>query len=191
MGAVAVKDNELVSKIKSGDTNSLELLIKEYFPKTIKKVRRLVPADDAEDVTQDIFLNLICCIESFEGKSGFATWFNSMILNRVADYHRKMFRYKSRFVQEMELIEYGIAQDNSFQESNDDLEMDDLLNKLPAPYREVLSLKLHNDMSFGEIASNLGIDYEAVRSRYRRGIQFAAKKLRQCPLKDEDDYEED
>ena len=127
MGAIAVKDDELISRIKSGDTNSMELLIKEYFPRTIRKVRRLVPPDDAEDVTQDIFMNLICCIENFEGKSGFATWFNSVILNRVADYHRRMFRYKSRFISEFEISEYGLAQDRDSQYAHNSMEMEDLL----------------------------------------------------------------
>jgi len=184
MSAAVAKDDELISRIKSGDENSLELLIKEYFPKTFRKVRKLVPYDDAEDVTQDIFLNLISCIGNFEGKSGFATWFNSMVLNRIADYHRKMFRYKNRFVFEIDGMENVLKHDVDSQETNNDMEMEDLLMKLPSLYREILMLKLHNDMSFGEIASSLGIDYEAVRSRYRRGIQFAAKKLKQNPMKD-------
>ena len=173
MGAVAIiKDEELVSRIKAGDAQSFDMLVDEYFSKTYRKVRRLVPAEDAEDVTQDIFLNLVCSINSFEGKSAFATWFNKIIVNRVADYHRRMFRHKSRFVPEEEALNHEPSQ-----EADNDVEMEDLLMKIPRTYREVLFLRLCYDMPFRDIASVLGIAYEAVRSRYRRGITYAARKM--------------
>lgn len=166
------RDEELVSRIKAGDAKSFDILVGAYFPRTYRKVQRFVPTEDVEDVTQDIFLNLVCSINSFEGKSAFATWFNKIIVNRVADYHRRMFRYRSRFTSEEELLELEPSQ-----EPISDLGMEDLLMKMPKPYREVLLLKFYHGLSFREIASNLGIAYEAARSRYRRGIEYAARKM--------------
>ena len=172
MGAVIPRDEELVSRIKAGDEQSFDVLVKAYFPRTYRKVRRLVPIEDAEDVTQDIFLNLVCSIGNFEGRSAFATWFDKLIVNRVADYHRRMFRHKSKLASEEEMPNY-----EPFHEASDDLEMEDFLMRIPEHYREVLLLKFWHDLSFREIASVLGIAYEAVRSRYRRGIRFAARKM--------------
>ena len=172
MGATVPGDEELVSRIKTGDTQSLDILVGVYFPKTYRKVRRLVPIEDAEDVTQDIFLNLVCSINNFQGKSAFATWFNKIVVNRVADYHRKTFRRRSRFI----LEEDALNQEPSHETENE-VEMNDLLMKLPKPYREVLFLRLCHDLPFREIASMLGIAYEAARSRYRRGIRCAARKI--------------
>ena len=166
------EDEVLVSRIKSGDIESLDTLVNAYFPRTYKKVRRLVPVDDAEDVTQDIFLNLVSSIANFKGKSAFATWFNSIILNRVADYHRRTFRYKSRFISDDEMSLHEPSQ-----AANTDVETEDLLMKLPKPYSEVLLMKFCHNLSFNEIALALGVTYEAVRSRYRRGIKCAAKKM--------------
>ena len=172
MGATVSRDEELVSRIKTGDTQSLDVLVGEYFPKTYRKVRRLVPIEDAEDVTQDIFLNLVCSIDNFQGKSAFATWFNKIVVNRVADYHRKSFRHRSRFI-----LEEDILKQEPSHEVENEVEMNDLLMKLPKPYREVLFLRLCHDLPFREIASILGIAYEAARSRYRRGIRCAARKI--------------
>jgi len=172
MGAATARDEELVSRIKSGDAQSFDMLVKAYHPRTYRKVSRLVPAEDVADVTQDIFMNLVCSIDNFKGKSAFATWFNKIILNRVADYHRRMFRYKSRFSPEDDMLRYELHQ-----EANTELEMEDLLMNLPETYREVLLLKFCHDLSFREISSVLGIAYEAVRSRYRRGIKCAAQKM--------------
>ena len=171
MGAAIPKDEELISRIREGDTQSFDILVGSYFPRTYRKVRRLVPIEDAEDVTQDIFLNLVCSINNFQGKSAFATWFNKIVVNRVADYHRKSFRYKGRFVAEEDALH------EPSHEAYNDIEINDLLMKLPKPYRDVLFLRLCHDLPFREIASVLDIAYEAARSRYRRGIKCAARKM--------------
>jgi RNA polymerase sigma factor (sigma-70 family) len=167
-----INDEELISKIKGGDINSFDTLVREYFPKTHKKVRMHVPDEDADDVTQDIFLNLVRSIENFQGKSAFATWFNRIILNRIADYHRRMFRQKSRFVSED-----GILNNESSPEDNNNMEMEDLLMKMPEAYREVILMKVCDNLSFSDIAASLGVSYEAARSRYRRGIKYVAGKI--------------
>lgn len=171
MEATNLRDAELVSRIKGGDMQSFDTLVEAYFPGTYKRVQMLVPADDAEDVTQDIFLNLMNSIDSFKGRSAFATWFSKIVANKVADYHRKMFRQKNRFASE-KMVEYEPSQ-----EADDGLEMDDLLSSLPEHYREVILKKLYYDLSFEEIASELGTSYEAARSLYRRGVKCAAKKI--------------
>lgn len=172
MEVITQRDAELISRIKAGDKQSFDILVGAYFPKTFRKVRRLVPIQDAEDVTQDIFLNLMRSIDNFKGKSAFATWFNKIIVNRVADYHRKTFRRRNRFI-----LEGDVSIHEPTQEIENDIEMNDLLTKMPKPYRDVLFLRLCHDLPFREIASDLGIAYEAARSRYRRGIKCAARKI--------------
>ena len=172
MGVTTLRDAELISQIMEGDAQSFDVLIKEYLPRTYKKVRMLVPADDAEDVTQDIFLNLVRSIGNFEGRSAFATWFNKIVANRVADYHRRMFRQKSRFTSEEEMLNCEPSQ-----EADENVEMEDLLEILPDHYREVILKKLYYNLSFAEIASDLDMTYEAARSRYRRGIKYAAGRI--------------
>lgn len=172
MAVLMTRDEELVSRIREGDEQSLNDLINEYFSKTYRKVRMLVPLDDAEDVTQDIFLNLVRSINNFKGRSAFATWFNKIVQNRVADYHRRMFRQKSRFISDEDILEF-----EPFEEADNGIEMMDLLMNLPEHYREVILMKLYDNLSFAEIASDLGMTYEAARSRYRRGIKYAANKL--------------
>jgi RNA polymerase sigma-70 factor (ECF subfamily) len=172
VGATVTSDEELISRIREGDKKSYDTLVREYLPKTYRRVRRFVPIDDAEDVTQDIFLNLVRSLENFKGRSAFSTWFNRIIANRVADYHRKMFRQKNRFVSDDDII----AQE-PYPEQINSLEIEDLLANLPEHYREVILMKVHYNLSFSDIASSLGMSYEAARSRYRRGIKYAINKI--------------
>lgn len=81
-------DEQLVERLKNGDRASLDVLVKAYLPRTYRKVRRLVPESDAEDVRQEIFLSLVDSIDDFEGRSTFATWLHKITMNRVSDYYR-------------------------------------------------------------------------------------------------------
>lgn len=171
---VDATDEELVACIKKGDKLALDVLVRRYLSRTFRKVRRLVPERDAEDVTQEIFFQLIKSINRFNGKSTFAVWFSKLITNRVADYHRQGFRHKARFVPEDEIPpSWGKWPD----EMEEDLEASDIFSQLPEIYHQVLWLKFAEELSFSEIAALLDLTYEAARSRYRRGIRYIAQKL--------------
>jgi len=167
----ALCDQDLVSRIKAGDGTAFDELVRIYLPITFRRVRMLVPVDDAEDVVQDIMLNLVGSIDKFKGRSTFATWFYRIVANKVADYHRRMSRIRGRVVHAEDLEGHEPVQDPDYS-----FEVMDFLMSLPKHYREVIMGKM-DDMSFAEIAADIGLSYEAARSRYRRGIKYAACKL--------------
>ncbi len=121
-----ITDEELVERIKSGDGESLNILIKAYLPKVYGRVHNLVPEADAEDVTQDIFLSLVDSIHSFQGKSAFNTWFHRITMNKVADYHRKTSRRKEQLIEN-----HPPRTVNPWSEADDVLIVREVLRKLP------------------------------------------------------------
>ncbi len=161
-------DEELVERIKDGDGEALDTLIRAYLPKVHNRVRNLVPEADADDVTQDIFMSLVDCIGNFQGKSAFATWFHRISMNKVADYHRRASRRKEQptEVQIHETIDPWKAM-------NEELIVKETLMKLPEKHRQILLLRFAEGLSFTEIAEKLNLTYEATRSRYRRAIEAA------------------
>lgn len=164
-----LSDEELADLFKSGDRAGLDELVKRYLGPIHRKVRQLVPEQDVEDVTQEIFLNLVKSINNFKGRSLFKFWFYKIVVNRVGDYHRGKFREQSRIRPEDEIATEPMAQQP---ESYLDMEFDELLVGLPKHYRQVLEMKLREELDFPEIAEVLGLSREAIRSRYRRGIQI-------------------
>ena len=159
-------DEELVRRIKNGDSESLGILVKSYIPKVHNKVKSLVPESDAEDVTQDIFMSLVDSIGSFQGKSAFGTWLHRIAMNKIADYHRKTARRRDKLGENQppESIDPWSATD-------DELVVKQALMELPERHREILLLKFSEGLSFAEIAEKLDLTYEATRSRYRRAIE--------------------
>lgn len=165
-------DEELVERIKSGDGESLDILIKAYLPKVYNRVHSLVPEADAEDVTQDIFLSLVDSIQSFRGKSAFNTWFHRITMNKVADYHRKTSRRKEQLTDKQPTTTV-----NPWGATDDELIVKEILVDLPEKYKEVLLLKFSEGLSFTEIAEKLDLSYEAIRSRYRRAIEAFREEM--------------
>lgn len=167
-----LSDEELVERIKNGDSASLTILVRAYLPKVYNKVQSLVPEADAEDVTQDIFASLVDSIGNFQGKSAFATWFHRITMNKVADYHRKMARRKKQLseTQPQNMV-------NPWKATNDELIVKEALVELPEKHRDILLLKFSEGLSFAEIAEQLGLTYEATRSRYRRAIDAIRAKI--------------
>ena len=161
-------DEELVERIKDGDGEALDTLIRAYLPKVHNRVRNLVPEADADDVTQDIFMSLVDCIGNFQGKSAFATWFHRISMNKVADYHRRTSRRREQPTEDQthETIDPWKAM-------NEELIVKETLMKLPEKHRQILLLRFAEGLSFTEIAEKLNLTYEATRSRYRRAIEAA------------------
>ncbi len=159
-------DTELIERIKSGDAEALDTLIRSYFSKVYNRVHSLVPEADAEDVTQDIFMSLVDSIHSFRGKSAFGTWFHRIVNNKVADYHRKASRRREQLGDK-----YPPRSVNPWGAANDELIVKEALAELPEKHREVLLLKFSVGLSFAEMAEKLVLTYEATRSRYRRAIE--------------------
>ncbi|MGB9597534.1 MAG: RNA polymerase sigma factor, partial [Candidatus Poribacteria bacterium] len=168
-----MSDEELVERIKSGDANCLDMLVKDYLPKVHNRINNLVPQSDVDDVTQDVFICLMDSISTFEGRSAFSTWFHKITMNKVADYHRKMARRKEDFSEDE--VSYIF---NPWEEMDDELIIEQIFETIPRKYREILLLRHSEDLSFSEIAEKLGLSYEATRSRYRRALMLVRKKVR-------------
>ncbi|HGE71851.1 TPA: sigma-70 family RNA polymerase sigma factor [Candidatus Poribacteria bacterium] len=166
-------DEELVERIKDGDANCLDMLVKYHLPRVHSRIHNLVPESDVDDVTQDVFVCLMDSISTFEGRSTFSTWFHKITMNKVADYHRKTAKRKEEFNEEEVLCII-----NPWEEMDNELAIEQILKSIPARYREILLLRHSEDMSFSEIADKLGLSYEATRSRYRRALILVRKRVR-------------
>lgn len=83
-------DKRLAARVARGDRRAFEELVDAYGPRVHRLVRRYVDApSDAEDVTQEIFLELYRSIGSFRGDSALATWVHRVALNRCLKHQQR------------------------------------------------------------------------------------------------------
>jgi RNA polymerase sigma-70 factor (ECF subfamily) len=94
--SAAEPDALLVERLKKGDRQASEELIRRYQEKAYAVAFRMLSGDreDALDLTQDAFLIALHKIDGFEGKSSFYTWFYRILINTCLDFLRRRKRWR-------------------------------------------------------------------------------------------------
>ena len=85
-------DELLIQHFKDGRKEAFDLLYYRHLPKVYKRVRYVVPENDVEDVTQEIFIAALNSIPSFRGDAKFSTWLRTLTNHKVAEFYRKRTR---------------------------------------------------------------------------------------------------
>tara|TARA_B100001173_G_scaffold310692_1_gene325866 strand:- start:886 stop:1473 length:588 start_codon:yes stop_codon:yes gene_type:complete len=161
-------DNKLISAAQNGDSQALEILLKNHYEKIWGICKRLMINDqDALDATQESLIAIATRINKFERRSKFSTWLYRVTTNICFDELRK----KSRIpTPDSESEQLEISIDSSFEKQIDDkLLINEVLNLLPNEFKTALVLRDLCDLNYDEISEILNIPIGTVRSRISRG----------------------
>jgi RNA polymerase sigma-70 factor (ECF subfamily) len=127
--------------------------------------------DQADDISQDVFLQVYRKIGSFRGESSIRTWLFSITRNRVFNHRR------TAFFRKVSLVGFVVRSDTHPSAEQEAL-MNSLSNdlwkivmELPIKFREVLLLNAKYELSQKEIANLLGLSEGTVKSRLFRARQ--------------------
>jgi RNA polymerase sigma-70 factor (ECF subfamily) len=162
-------DEILIQQFKDGSQEAFDSLYQRHLPIVYKRVRCVIPENDVEDVTQDIFIAALKSLSSFRGDSQFRTWLRTLTNHKVAEFYRKRTRKQepplaplSEASGRMEGATSKILEERIF--------IQNALKKLPENYREIILLRFAEDMQFNEIAELTNQNLEASKSLFRRAI---------------------
>lgn len=88
---------ELIVQLQQGEELAFEKLVEEYQNMVYNTVLGIVQnAEDADDITQEVFIQVFQSVSSFKGESKFSTWLYRIALGKALDHEKKMKR-KKRF----------------------------------------------------------------------------------------------
>lgn len=163
-------EGELIKSAQRGALEAFTTLYDHYFPIVYKRVCYIVPADDVEDVTQDIFIAVMRSLKSFRGEARFGTWLRTITSRQIAGY------YRSKHKPEVPLTE-NIHATHDAVTSDEALVLKQALRKIPQGYREILLLRFAENMPFHEIARLQGRSLESTKSFFRRAISALQKQV--------------
>lgn len=168
---------------------SAEQVYREYAPRVYNLARRMVASDsDAEDVTQDVLLQVVRKLPSFRGESAFPTWLHRVTLNAVLS-HRRRQASRQEHARIHSLDPQGedatLSDSGRAAEAPDDLILtretrqliDRAIESLPASYRLVFVLSEVEGLRNHEIADRLGMSLPAVKSRLHRARAMLREAL--------------
>ncbi|WP_345005628.1 RNA polymerase sigma factor, partial [Snuella lapsa] len=173
-------DEKLVDAIvANNDTLLFEVLYDRYAKVVYNKCLGFSKnADEAEDLTQDIFLKLFVKLGSFKGKAKFSTWLYAFTYNHCVNYVTrntpKKIEKQSANYQEIENIPDEEIDDRSF--LNMKLKkLKQAMDLISPEEKMILLLKYQDLLSIKEIESILGIGESAVKMRIKRAKNKLAK----------------
>jgi len=171
-------DQQLIAAYFKGDEKSLETLIKRYLKPIFSFTYRYVGNyQEAEDITQDVFVKVWRNFKKFDQNKSFKTWIFTIAKNTSIDWLKKKKAVPfSNFENEKgENSLINKLADFILPPKEPLLGM--AMEKLPSKYRTTLSLRYNDQFTFREIAETLGESINTVKSKHRRGISLLRKLL--------------
>lgn len=168
----------LIQRAQQNDLEAFSTLYQRHVRPVYNRVRYVIPEEDVEDVTQEIFLAALRSIHNFRGEAQFSTWLRALTNRQVAEYYRKRQRRgwnRQTAIDEAEQLSNDPPQPNAVME--DRILLRRALQALPENYRNIILLRFAEGLPFEQIASLNGQNLEATKSLFRRSIAALRKQL--------------
>lgn len=176
------EDKELIARTIKGEKEAFELIIRKYQQSLLNYIGRMVGERElALDFTQEVFIKTYSSLKTYQPQYKFSTWLFKIASNFVIDFWRKK-KIDAFSLDEMQSwgsnssllqfasIEKSIAQ--KFEMSELRKKIEEVLEEVPAPLREVFIWRHINELSYGEMAEIKGLPVGTIKNRV-----FQAKEL--------------
>jgi RNA polymerase sigma-70 factor (ECF subfamily) len=176
-----MEEAELVRKARLGDMDAFESLVRKYQQKVYALCRRLTGAhQSADDLAQETFIKAYFSLESFDESRPLYPWLRRIALNAGLNYVRRRGREKPfddglSDTGRHTLMRAAEGPEQELERAELEAGFERAVAALPAEQRSVFVLRFYEDMSYDEIARELGLPLGTVMSRLNR----ARRRLRQ------------
>src|SRR5205809_4800713 len=190
-GAVAVDETALIIRLRSGDEQAFEAVVRTFGGRLLAVARRFVRnEEDAQDIVQSAYLSAFRGLERFEGHSQLSTWLHRIVVNTA------LMRIRSRLRKPEESIdvllpafhedghhvqrfsEWSAPADQLLEQKETRATVRACIEQLPENYRTVLLLRDIEELSTQEVAAMLAMTATAVKVRLHRARQALSTLLR-------------
>jgi RNA polymerase sigma-70 factor (ECF subfamily) len=175
------REQEFITKTKQGDRQAFNQLYQAYVKRIYALCwRMLADKDTAEDVTQEVFVQVWQKIELFRGDSKFSTWLHSVATNTVLSHLRKQKNWLQR-VFSIESEHGNVAEPQGDEQASEALsklnELDRQIMRLPERARIVFVLFAIEGYRHEEISTLTGMAVGSSKSQYSRAKELLREWL--------------
>lgn len=176
-----ISDRELIKKSLQGDKNSLELLIKKYLkPIYSFSFNLLRDQQDAQDLTQEIFLKMWKNLKNFDENQNFKSWLFKIAKNSCIDFIRKKKKflvYNLETIENLPDLQLLLKEEAENKDLLEKIKIE--IEKLSRKSKEILNLYYNFGFNFREIAQISGESINTVKSRHKRAIEKIKNSLKE------------
>ena len=154
--------DSLIEQCLGGDQAAWEIIVRQNWRKVFNVAYKFVGKhDEAEDLTQDIFLKIFKALNTFDRRANFQTWIISISRNLCIDHYRSVRKERQTIAREVDTTDlqpasrertpYAAAEHQDLRE-----QLKQALETLPLTLRTAVVLRDLQELSYQEIADRLG-----------------------------------
>lgn len=173
----------LIERCLRGDQLAWEAVVRQHWRKVFNVAYKFVGShEQAEDLTQDIFLKIFRSLETFDRRANFQTWLISVSRNLCIDYYRSVRRERQLIdrelrSEEMPAVSRTVSPLKTLENRDLAAELRQALQGLPSSLRTAVLLRDIHELSYQEIADRLKLPEGTVKSRINRGRRELARRV--------------
>ncbi|HSN47785.1 MAG TPA: sigma-70 family RNA polymerase sigma factor [Flavobacterium sp.] len=185
MADIQLPDALLVKNYVDGDEIALTVLINKHQSKIFGFIySKISDRDISNDIFQDTFIKVIRTLKSksYNEEGKFLPWVMRIAHNLVIDHYRKnkkmpMFRETEEFSIFSIMSDDSLTIENKIIREQVEIDLKKLIEELPADQKEVLVMRMYQDMSFKEISEVTGVSINTALGRMRYALMNMRKVI--------------
>lgn len=182
-----MRDEELVLYIVKGKTELFSVIIDRYQSKVLSTAYNYThDNEEAQDLTQEIFIKLYNNLQSYKSKASFSTWLYRIAVNRCIDWTRKKKLHTVSTIYDSSddeidiydtITDSGGSPEEAFIKQENKVYIRKVVEDLPEIYKTVIILYYFEDFSPQEISDIIDIPKRTIETRLYRGKNLLKLRL--------------
>lgn len=158
-----------IDKLRNGEVNEFKKLTLMLSVKVLNLAYHLTGnKEDAEDITQEVFLAVFNGLPNFKGASEISTWIYSITVNKCKEKTRRDLRQKRKGIHvPLEKVDFFLRSQNTDAELikvEEETRMRNILQHIPENQRIAFTMFTMEDFTYFEIAQSMNLSISAVES---------------------------
>lgn len=183
-------DIEIIDSFKKGNEHAFNILVNKYQKKIYWIVRKMVlDHDDANDITQDIFIKIHSSLKDFRGDSKFFTYIYKISVNFCLNHISKKKRTSNREIDieddTLDIKSTDMGTDEHYDEKRKQKLLKEAIENLEGQQRAVFNMRFYDNLSYEEIAAMMNKSVGGMKANY-----FHAVKKIEAYIKSKKDIKE-
>jgi RNA polymerase sigma-70 factor (ECF subfamily) len=182
--AVPASIDEVIERCLAGDQVAWEIIVRQHWRKVFNVAYKFVGKhDEAEDLTQDVFLKIFKSLHTFDRRANFQTWLISVSRNLCIDHYRSVRKERQTIDRDVDAADLmpasrDVGPYNLAEHHDHRVLLRRALEFLAPPLRVAVMLRDIRELSYQEIAGQLGLPEGTVKSRINRGRIELVRQIR-------------
>jgi len=184
-GGSSLRDEELVRRIREGETALFEVLMRRYNQRLFRVAWAILKDEaEAEDVMQQAYVNGYTHLAQFEERASFATWLTRIAVNEALARLRRRGRHEEvDAMPEWDEKSMDVLRSSALNPEEQALRrevraaLESSFEALPEIYRSVFMLREVEGLSTAEAALSLGLSEDTVKTRLHRARGLLRQEL--------------